>query len=281
MISGPDGAGKKLISQIIHQNTKFHESLPIIINIKNISEDDFKVLFSDDKKNINENIFVKSNNNTLILENIDFLKIEHQKKLLHMLENKNFLKISEIQSEIKIISTSSKDLKKEIENDNFLQSLYDRLSLIYLEVPPIKHRREDILPICNYYLDYYNKNKENKFIFSKHVQAKLELYDWPGNVSQIINYVEKIIILNQQLNLSNDYEINNLPLDMGDYTNIAKDEINFELSLREARYNFEKEYLLSQIKRFNGNMIKISEFTGMERSALYRKLKSLNILINN
>ena len=106
------------------------------------------------------------------------------------------------------------------------------------------------------------------------------MYDWPGNISQIINYIEKTIILNQNLNDEKDFLIENLPLDMGDYDKKLNKENNLELSLKEARNNFEKNYLLSQIKRFNGNIKKISEFTGMERTALYRKFKSLNIEID-
>ena len=107
--------------------------------------------------------------------------------------------------------------------------------------------------------------------------SKIELYDWPGNISQIINYAEKTIILNQNFNINNDFEINNLPLDMGNFEQETNNKNNFELSLKEARNNFEKDYLISQIKRFNGNIKKISDFTGMERTALYRKFKSLNI----
>ena len=146
-----------------------------------------------------------------------------------------------------------------------------------MDIPAISLRRDDILPIFQFYLDYYNKNKKYKFSFSKNAQAKLELYDWPGNISQIINYAEKTIILNQDLNLSNNYNIDNLPIDMGDYQNEIKDQNNFDLSLKDARNNFEKEYLSSQFQRFNGNIKKISEFTGMERTALYRKFKLLNI----
>ena len=133
------------------------------------------------------------------------------------------------------------------------------------------------MPICEYYLNYYRKNKKFNLIFSKIAKTKLELYDWPGNISQIINYAEKTIILNQNMSNEDNYEIENLPLDMGEYNETDKNENNYELSLKEARNNFEKDYLLSQIKRFNGNIKKISEFTGMERTALYRKFKSLKI----
>ena len=116
--------------------------------------------------------------------------------------------------------------------------------------------------------------------FSESAITKLELYDWPGNVSQIINYIEKTIILNQSMNHNSKLDVDDLALEMGDYINEVSKKNNLDLSLKEARNEFEKEYLLSQIKRFNGNMSKVSEFTGMERTALYRKIKSLNISLN-
>ena len=277
LISGPFGSGKKLISQLIHQNSQFSNSLCSIMDIKNILESDIEMLFSNLDENLNKNILFKSNNNSLILQNIDFLTINYQKKLLFFLENNNFFKKNKIFLNQKIISITVKNLKDEIQKGNFIQPLYDRLSIINLEIPPMSLRREDIMPLFEYYLDYYNKNKKFNFTFSKNAQSKLELYDWPGNISQIINYAEKTIILNQNFNNDAHFEIENLPLDMGDYDEQFKDETNYDLSLKEARYNFEKDYLLSQIKRFNGNIKKISEFTGMERTALYRKFKSLNI----
>ncbi|MDC1296677.1 hypothetical protein N8X83_01305 [Alphaproteobacteria bacterium] len=151
------------------------------------------------------------------------------------------------------------------------------MAVIKIDIPTINLRREDIIPICDFYLSYYNKNKKYRLSFSNNSKNKLNLYDWPGNISQIINYIEKTMILNQNLNDEEDFLIENLPLDMGDYDEKQNEENNLELSLKEARNNFEKNYLLSQIKRFNGNIKNISNFTGMERTALYRKFKSLNI----
>ncbi len=140
-------------------------------------------------------------------------------------------------------------------------------------------RREDILPILNYYLNDIGGSSED-YIFSKSALMKLQMYDWPGNISQLINYVEKSLILNQDNDISNELEVDDLALQMGDDTlNISSNQ-SLELSLKEARYEFEREYLVSQIKRFNGNITKVSEFTGMERTALYRKLKSLDIKID-
>ena len=106
------------------------------------------------------------------------------------------------------------------------------------------------------------------------------MFNWPGNIAQLVNYVEKTIILNQSVTEDLMLDVDSLALEMGDYNNEDKSLNNYDLSLKEARIEFEKEYLLSQIKRFNGNITKVSDFTGMERTALYRKLKSLNIKAN-
>ena len=279
-ISGPIGSGKKLTAQLIHQNSFFSKNLCSIIDFKDISDNEIKTLFSDLPKDINKNLIIQSNNTTLILNNIDLLNINYQKKLLFFLETNQFYSKNNISLKQKIISITSKDILIEINQGNFLQSLFDRLSIIYLEIPPVNLRREDILPICDFYLNYYNKNKKFNFTFSDSAKSTLQLYDWPGNISQIINYAEKTIILNHNLNNKGHFEIDNLPLDMGYYNEIYKTDNKFELSLKVARNNFEKDYLISQIKRFNGNIKKISDFTGMERTALYRKFKSLNIKID-
>ena len=154
--------------------------------------------------------------------------------------------------------------------------MFDRLSTDSLKTSPLSQRREDILPILYHYLnDIGGIGKE--FKFSKSALTKLQMYDWPGNISQLINYVEKSLILNQDNDNSKELEVDDLALEMGDDTVTISSTQSLELSLKEARFEFEKEYLLSQIKRFNGNMNKISEFTGMERTALYRKIKSLDI----
>ena len=106
------------------------------------------------------------------------------------------------------------------------------------------------------------------------------MYDWPGNISQLVNYIEKTVILNQGLDNRKELDVDDLALEIGEYSNDNSLNNNLDLSLKEARTEFEKEYLLSQIKRFSGNMSKISEFTGMERTALYRKIKSLKISLN-
>ena len=160
-----------------------------------------------------------------------------------------------------------------------MHRLYERLKVDYLNCPSLSDRVPDILPILNYYISKFNTRNIN-LSFSNSAISKLEMFEWPGNVAQLLNYVEKTVILNQTASEDLILDVDNLALEMGDYNKELITNNNFDLSLKEARIEFEKEYLLSQIKRFGGNITKVSEFTGMERTALYRKLKSLNITVN-
>jgi Response regulator containing CheY-like receiver, AAA-type ATPase, and DNA-binding domains len=145
-------------------------------------------------------------------------------------------------------------------------------------MPSLSKRVPDIVPILNYYISKFNSRSIN-LSFSKSAISKLEMFKWPGNVAQLVNYVEKTVILNQTATDDMVLDVDNLALEMGDYNKDQTNTNNYDLSLKEARMEFEKEYLVSQIRRFSGNISKVSEFTGMERTALYRKLKSLNISV--
>tara|TARA_Y100000590_G_scaffold433151_1_gene549885 strand:- start:2609 stop:3958 length:1350 start_codon:yes stop_codon:yes gene_type:complete len=281
LISGPIGSGKKLIAQQIHKISKRNNSLANIIDFSVLSSNQYNELFSDDINNLNKNIFLNSNNGTLIFQNIDMASLIYQKKILYYLESPEFFSKINVKFNIKIISLTSKNLNEEIIKGNFLKDLFYRINVIPIKIPSIKDRSQDIIPICNYYLDKFNRNKKFKFFLSKKTILKLESYNWPGNIRQISNYMERLVILNQNKNTDKDFELLDLIDDIGefDYTS-PKTDVKIELNIKDAREKFEREYFLSQIKRFNGNIIKISDFTGMERTALYRKLKSLNIDLN-
>ena len=279
LISGEFGTGKKHLANLIHKNSKFKDKLPLSVDFKKLTSDALNKLFLDDVNNINENLFVRSNNNTLILLNIETIPINFQKKLLHFIENKLSLEKFNIKLIQKIICISEKNLENEIKNGNFIKRLFDRISTDIINTVPLSKRRSDILPILNFYLTNISGSLSN-YKFSKSALTKLEMYDWPGNVTQLINYVEKSLILSQDDNISNELEVDDLALEMGDDTATFSSNQSLDLSLKEARFEFEKNYLLSQIKRFNGNISKVSDFTGMERTALYRKIKSLNIKID-
>ncbi len=277
LIEGPFGTGKKHFTNLIHQNSQYRDKLPISIDFKKLTNEALDNMFAENKDAINENIFYRSNNNTLILLNIETLPNIYQKKLLNFLENKKFFEDLDIKLNHKIITITEKNLEIEIEKGNFIKRLYDRISTDFIKFKSLSNRRDDVLPILDFYLNEKSEGILN-FKFSSKALTKLQMYDWPGNISQLINYVEKSLILNQDQNIK-ELEVDDLALQMGDETASNSSNNSLDLSLKEARFEFEKNYLISQIKRFNGNITKVSEFTGMERTALYRKFKSLDIKV--
>ena len=279
LISGEFGTGKRHLANLIHYQSKFKDKLPVSIDCAKLTNEALDKLFLDNKEYLNENLFVRSNNNTLILTNVDVLPQIYQKKFLFFLENENFFKNLNIKLNIKIICITESDITKDIEKENFLKQLFERISTDHIKTIPLAQRREDILPILDYYLEKISGHSQD-FKFSKSALTKLQMYNWPGNISQLINYIEKSLILNQDSNNKSKLEVDDLALQMGDDTATNSPNYTLDLSLKDARYEFEKEYLISQIKRFNGNISKVSDFTGMERTALYRKIKSLNIKID-
>ena len=279
LIEGLFGVGKKLIANQIHQNSKYNEKIPLSIDFARLNESNLEVLFSENIKNLNDNLFIRSNQNTLILSNIDLIPLKFQKQFLFFIETPGFFKSSNISIDQKIITISEKNLEEEILNGNLLSRLYERLKIDHLVCTSLSDRIPDILPILNYYISKFNTRNIN-LSFSKSAISRLEMYNWPGNITQLVNYVEKTVILNQEAINDLVLDVDNLALEMGDYNKEQITANNYDLSLKEARIEFEKEYLLSQIKRFSGNISKVSDFTGMERTALYRKLKSLNISVN-
>ena len=279
LIEGQFGVGKSLIANQIHQHSKYKYKIPLKIDFASLNENNLEVLFSEDVKNLSDNLFIRSNQNTLILSNVDQIPLKFQKQFLFFIENPEFFKSSNIELDNKIITISEKKLDEEVENGNVLIRLYERLKVDHMMCPDLSDRIPDIQPILNYYITKFNSRNIN-LSFSKSAIAKLEMFSWPGNIAQLVNYVEKTVILNQSATKDLVLDVDSLALDMGDYKNEEISSNNYDLSLKEARIEFEKEYLLSQIKRFSGNITKVSEFTGMERTALYRKLKSLNISVN-
>ena len=277
LIEGPFGTGKKHFTNLIHQNSQYKDKLPISIDFKKLTNEALDNMFAENKNAINENIFYRSNNNSLILLNIETLPNIYQKKLLNFLENKKFFEDLDIKLNHKIITITEKNLEIEIEKGNFIKRLYDRISTDFIKFKSLSDRRDDVLPILDFYLNEKSGGNLN-FKFSSKALTKLQMYDWPGNISQLINYVEKSLILNQDHNIK-ELEVDDLALQMGDETASNSSNNSLDLSLKEARSEFEKNYLISQIKRFNGNITKVSEFTGMERTALYRKFKSLDIKV--
>ena len=234
-------------------------------------------------ENINETInygfFEKAKDGTLLIDEVSEIPLETQAKILRVIIDQKFKRVNgskEINVHVRIVTTSSKNIREEIDKGNFREDLYQRLNVVPIFLPALKDRTEDIPLLLNY---FSKKIAELNGITQAKLDTDFDLfykYEWPGNVRELRNLVERISILSINEKSSN---INELVRDSLSQKGISTNTDDNVLSypLKEAREKFEKNYLASQLKKYKGNISKTAEFIGMERSALHRKLKSLGI----
>ena len=280
-INGPTGSGKELIARKIHKQSKRQKGPFIIINGALLDNQKYELeLFGEEKSNgsIFYGALEKATSGTLLIDEISEIPLETQSKILRVLIDQKFKRISgihDVNVDVRIICSTSKDIKKEIDLGNFREDLYHRLNVFEINIEPLKKRVIDI-PLL---VEYFSKKISNNYNLKK---LKIETnnkyilnYDWPGNVRELRNLIERIAILSPD----SDEKISNIikeSLKTSDI-DIIRSENSLSVPLKEARENFEKEYLITQLKKFNGNISKTASFVGMERSALHRKLKGLGI----
>ena len=281
-ISGPAGSGKELVARQIHKESLRSKKPFVVVNGALLDPNKYEQeLFGTENINetINYGFFEKAKDGTLLIDEISEIPLETQAKLLRVLIDQKFKRVNgfkEINVNVRIISTSSKNIREEIDKGNFREDLYHRLNVVPIFLPALKDRVEDIPLLLNY---FSKKIAELNGINPTKLDSNFDLfykYEWPGNVRELRNLVERISILSINENANN---INQLVQDSLSQKNISikTDENVLSYPLKEAREKFEKNYLSSQLKRHKGNISKTAEFVGMERSALHRKLKSLGI----
>ena len=280
-INGPTGSGKELIARKIHKESKRKNHSFTVLNGALLDLKKYELeLFGEEKVNgaISYGALEKSSGGTLLIDEISEIPLETQSKILRVLIDQKFKRINgdhDINVDVRIICSSSKNIKKEIENGDFREDLYHRLNVFEINIEPLKNRVSDISLLIEYFLDKVSKNYNSKKLNIDTNNNYLLNYDWPGNVRELRNLVERIVILSPV----NSDKISNIikeSLKKADIKNIQP-ENSLSIPLKEARENFEKEYLTTQLKKFNGNISKTADFIGMERSALHRKLKGLGI----
>tara|TARA_B100000686_G_C16753716_1_gene954116 strand:+ start:475 stop:1839 length:1365 start_codon:yes stop_codon:yes gene_type:complete len=283
-ISGPAGSGKELVARQIHKQSSRSRKPFVVVNGALLDPEKYEQeLFGSENSNetINYGFFEKAQDGTLLIDEISEIPLETQAKILRVLIDQKFKRVNglkEINVNVRIISTTSKNIREEIDNGNFREDLYHRLNVVPIFIPALKDRTEDI-PLL---LDYFSKKiAELNGINQAKLDTNFDLfykYNWPGNVRELRNLVERITILSINENATN---INQLVQDSLSQKNIhskSQQEDNvLSYPLKEAREKFEINYLSSQLKKHKGNISKTAEFVGMERSALHRKLKSLGI----
>ena len=285
LISGATGTGKELVARKIHKNSLRSKEPFIIINAALLKEKTYeKELFGEefDDGNISIGALERANKGTLLIDEVSEIPYETQANVLRVLIDQKFKRLNgsnDINVNIRLISSTSKDLKELVEVNKFREDLYHRLNVIPIELSSLSSRTEDI-PLL---IDYFNEKLSE---INGVQQPKIDInndnfytYNWPGNVRELRNLVERVTILS-----SNEAkgDINKLIEDiLTPKSSIESSRILLEKTLtsplKEARKNFEKEYLLTQLRKNHGNISKTADFIGMERSALHRKLKELGI----
>jgi len=228
-------------------------------------------------------LFEKAHNGTLLLDEVADMPLGTQNKILRVLTEQRFQRVggrSDVSVDVRVMSATTKDLRVEIEDGNFREDLFYRLSVVPLRVPSLAERRDDIADLVKYFTDRISDSSGlTPRAFSEEAMAVLQSMEWPGNIRQLRNVVERILILSPS-DASRPVSVDELPRDTatGAMHNAKGGSAELVgLSLRDAREQFEREYLALQITRFNGNISRTAEFIGMERSALHRKLKALGV----
>ena len=285
LISGPTGSGKELVARKIHKNSSRAKEPFVIINSALLKEKTYeKELFGEEFEDGNVSIgaLERANKGTLLIDEVSEIPYETQANVLRVLIDQKFKRVNgseDINVNIRIISSTSKDLSIFVMENRFREDLYHRLNVIPIELSPLSSRTEDIPLLIDY---FKTKLSEINGVQKHDIDIKnnsLYTYNWPGNVRELRNLVERITILTsneskQTVNQVID-DVLNPASKIEENKNIL--EQSFQSPLKEAREYFEKEYLTIQLKKHHGNISKTADFIGMERSALHRKLKSLGI----
>ena len=280
-ITGPTGSGKELIARKIHTKSSRSENPFIILNgalldVKKYEQE----LFGEELKDgsISYGALEKASGGFLLIDEVTEIPLETQSKILRILIDQKFKRINgnhDIKVDVRIVCSTSKDIKKEILHGNFREDLFHRLNVFNINIDPLSKRIEDIPLLIDYFVKEICKNynrKEFKITNSNYLLS----YNWPGNVRELRNLIERIAILETGNDSEKILEIIKESLSKSSEEIFSITE-NLSVPLREARENFEKEYLTTQIKKFGGNISKTAKFVGMERSALHRKLKLLGV----
>ncbi len=285
LISGPTGTGKELVARKIHKNSSRSKEPFVIINAALLKEQTYeKELFGEEFEdgNISFGALERANKGTLLIDEVSEIPQETQANVLRVLIDQKFKRLNgtkDINVNIRLISSTSKNLNELVKINKFREDLYHRLNVMPIELTPLSTRTEDIPLLVSYFkgkLSEINGVQEPKIDIKNY---SLYTYSWPGNVRELRNLVERITILSANETKENINKIIDDILNSSSTMTVDKNifEKSFSSPLKEARENFEKEYLITQLKKHHNNISKTADFIGMERSALHRKLKLLGI----
>lgn len=292
LLNGAPGSGKEFLARMIHEKSLRSTKPFVIVNCSGVSSPQLDVdLFGTEPRLVDGKAmtrvigaFEKAEGGTLLLDAVCEMPMESQNKLVKVLQNQSFKRMGGeeyLKADVRILASSARDLKQLIADGKFHQDLFYRLNVLTLDVPSLMQRREDIEPLIRRFMDKLARRAGRKAPrVNDEAMAVLQSYAWPGNVRQLKNVVEWLFIMAHDKNI-HDIGPDVLPPEISSTTSevLRWDSSGkiLSLGLRDAREIFEREYLLAQVMRHNGNISKTASFVGMERSALHRKLRSLGV----
>ena len=295
LISGPVGSGKELVARLIHKKSKRCNSPFVVFSPTGFNNEKIEqMLFGEFDKNndlINrkKTVLEASDGGVLYIDEITSLPLTSQTRLLNFLNEPVIEQPGSkaIKINTRIIAATTQDINILVAQGKFREDLLYRLNVVPIVIPPLHERRDDIVALINYFVVQISKSSSlTKRKFSFDAISMLQSYNWPGNVRQLKNIIEWALIMAPLNNkASSEITLDMIPAEISRSLNKIKNQLELDkdmmsMNLKEAREIFEKQYLISQLNRLNGNISKTATFIGMERSALHRKVKMLNIVID-
>ncbi|ESW62147.1 MAG: ATPase AAA [Rhodobacter sp. CACIA14H1] len=285
MLTGPAGSGKEMAARFIHAHSNRAGAPFVSVSSATIEPERMEeVLFGREtaERGVEKGLLEQAHNGVVYFDEVADMPLGTQSKILRVLVEQQFTRAGgtdKVRVDLRVISSTTRDLRSEIAAGRFRQELYDRLNVVPIAVPSLEERREDIPDLTRHFIDLFHRSQglPNRSL-SAEAEAMLQTMSWPGNVRQLRNVIERVLILGDGAGPIEARELPGQEVPEGDTGRLVLGGAMATLPLREAREVFEREYLLTQINRFGGNISRTASFVGMERSALHRKLKSLGVV---
>ncbi len=289
MLTGPSGSGKEIAARYVHANSSRAEGPFVTVNSASIEPDRMEeVLFGREStgRGIEPGLLEQAHGGVIFFDEIADMPNGTQSKILRVLTEQQFQRVGGadlVRVDLRVVSSTTRSLEAEVDAGTFRQELFHRLNVVPIDVPSLSERREDVPELASHFIEAFNKSQGLPLrALSEEAIAMLQTMAWPGNVRQLKNVIERVLILGAD---KGDIAASEIPgggeAEEQEQGRVVLSGSLATLPLREARELFEREYLLTQINRFGGNISRTANFVGMERSALHRKLKSLNVVTSS
>jgi len=285
MLTGPAGSGKELAARYIHTNSNRAAAPFISVSSATIEPERMEeVLFGREtaERGVEKGLLEQAHGGVVYFDEVADMPLGTQSKILRVLTEQQFTRLGgadKVRVDLRVISSTSHELRTEIQAGRFRQELYDRLNVVPIAVPSLEDRREDVPELTRHFVAMFHRTQglPNREL-TPEAEAMLQTMQWPGNVRQLRNVIERVLILGDASGQIEAHELPGQDAPVDATGRMVLGGAMATLPLREAREVFEREYLLTQINRFGGNISRTAGFVGMERSALHRKLKSLGVV---